>query len=246
MTLTEALVRASPMINETAEIPLRWRILCHALGRRAFAGAISLILLAVTAPSPSASEACAHMDDDDLRLACYDREYRDAPEAGTAEDATANDDEAPIRIAWTSDTEVSKIDDSTNVFLRTRSTEPVRSRFGLGQGQHATLLLRCMENTTSLYIAMNDSFLADSLGYGDITFRIDDQPAFERSFTVSTDNHALGLWRGGNAIPFIRKLFGGETLLAKVTPFNESPVTLTFPISGLETAVEPLREACHW
>jgi len=62
----------------------------------------------------------------------------------------------------------------------------------------------------------------------------------------STDNKALGLWSGGESIPVIKKMFGKKQLIARMTPFSESPITVEMDITGLDAAIEPLRTACGW
>ena len=101
-----------------------------------------------------------------------------------------------------------------------------------------------MENTTSVYITTSGCHLASSEynDYGHVTYRIDHEPAETRGFSESTDNRALGLWSGGEAIPFIKSMFGRNNLITRFTPFSESPVTARFSIAGLEDAVAPLRE----
>ena len=88
--------------------------------------------------------------------------------------------------------------------------------------------------------------MSDIQGYGDVTFRIDKEAAFERSLNASTNNHSLGLWSGGSAIPMIKRLIGKSTLAIRATPYNESPGLFEFPIAGLDEALKPLRKACGW
>jgi len=131
------------------------------------------------------------------------------------------------------------------VFLRLTSENPIAGRFG--NAGNGLLLLRCMENTTAVVFRFNDQFMASIQSYGVIEYRIDKSPIVWRLYTQeSTDNMALGLWRGRAAIPFIKSLLGHETLLVRATPFNESPVTLTYDISGIDNAIAPLRKTCRW
>ena len=88
--------------------------------------------------------------------------------------------------------------------------------------------------------------MADIQGYGTITYRIDDQPARKKEFGESTNNEVLGLWNGGTAIPFIKSLFGAETLRVRAMPFNESALETTFSVAGLTEEIGPLRKACGW
>lgn len=182
--------------------------------------------------SAVASTECVSVHDDKSRLACYDMKYRPATVATTAN-------------AWNVRESTSKMDDSKSVVLHVESTETVSGRFG-GVGVTADLYLRCSENATSAYFVLGDNFLADTEGYGRVTYRLDSQKPKTASMDASTDNKALGLWSGGVAIPFIKGIYGRDAMTVRITPYNESPVTVTFPVSGLEEAITPLRKACRW
>jgi len=145
---------------------------------------------------------------------------------------------------WDIYIEQSKIDDSTNVFVSTTSLEPVSARFN--RNTQPRLTLRCLENKTAAVLIFDGMFMSDIQGYGEVTFRVDKKKAFVKKMQASTDNQALGLFSGGAAIPFIKTLFDGNTLLVKVTPYNESPVMFSFNIEGIEEALIPLRQACKW
>ncbi|MGO3058834.1 MAG: type VI secretion system-associated protein TagO [Halomonas sp.] len=162
------------------------------------------------------------------------------------EDATPAPPPKP-RSPWRVRKDVSPMDDSTNVFLNTNSSQRIPGRYGRSSG-YATLTVRCLENTTAMYLVMNDHHLASSPyhNWGHVQMRIDDRQAFSKSMDASTDNKALGLWRGGQSIPVIRQMFGADQLTLRATPYSESSITMTFDISQLEEEIEPLREACHW
>ncbi len=146
---------------------------------------------------------------------------------------------------WELDVSTSSFDDSQTVVLALSSEDSVPARFGSSMVT-PRLILRCLENTTSMYFVIRGTFLADIQGYGQIDYRIDERPASQWSMQASTDNEALGLWRGSRAIPQIRSMFGGQHLTIRLTPFNESPLELNFSIAGLEAAITPLRESCSW
>ncbi len=145
---------------------------------------------------------------------------------------------------WTLSEDKSAFDDSRTVVLSIESNENVRGQFG-APGP-AMMYLRCMENTTSVYLWINDLFLSDIQGYGVVDYRIDDRKAAKLRAESSTDNKALGAWSGGEAIPFIKEMLGGGRIAFRATPYNESPVEFTFDLVGLDAAVAPLREACAW
>lgn len=143
--------------------------------------------------------------------------------------------------SWHVQEEISPLDDSKNVGLWTESLEPIPDTFG--RLVTPTLVLRCQENKTSVYIDWSTYLGIDEI---QIIYRIDKLPAETRRWRISTNFEAIGLWSGGSAIPFIRGLFDHKTLLARVTPYGESPVTVIFNIAGLKAAAAPLMEACHW
>ena len=82
--------------------------------------------------------------------------------------------------------------------------------------------------------------------YGDIEYRVDQEKSHTVNGNASTDNRALGLWSGGKAIPLIKQLLGKSKLTVRMMPYGESAFTASFNISGLDTVIEPLRQACKW
>jgi type VI secretion system protein VasI len=186
--------------------------------------------LMISSPAFSADE-CVALTDDKKRLACYDMKYKPI--------------EKTERVGkWIVSNEVSKVDDSQAVYLQVLSNESIEKRSG--GSDTATLTLRCQERETSLLINLAGEFLADISGYGDVTYRIDNQKAETRAFTASTNNESLGLWSGKKAIPMIKSLLDHDVMLVRATPYNQSPETVTFPITGLKGVIEPLRKACGW
>ncbi len=146
--------------------------------------------------------------------------------------------------AWVISEEKSAFDDSRTVVVSLRSDQEIRGQFG-GSGP-AFLYLRCLENTTSAFITMNDLFLADIQGFGKVDYRIDTRKAQSKQMSASTDNKALGLWDGGASIPFIKSLLDGEKAAFRATPFNDSPTEFSFSLAGIDAASAPVREACKW
>ncbi|NEI36335.1 type VI secretion system-associated protein TagO [Rhizobium leguminosarum] len=88
--------------------------------------------------------------------------------------------------------------------------------------------------------------MADIQGYDVIRYRLDAEKQQKRSFTVSTDNQALGPWSGGSALPFLKQLLGRKKLTAQITAYNESPTTVEHDLTGINAAIAPLRKQCGW
>ncbi len=199
---------------------------------------------AIYAAEPSALLKCSAIYDGVKRLACFD-ELVKADQRIADQNSTKKLDADEIKSKnWTRSISQSKIDDSETVTLETDSKNSVPGRFK--REATPTLMIRCLEGKTSFYISFDGLFVSDTSNYGQLTIRVDKEKPFVQKTTVSSSNKALGLWNGSTSIPFIKKLFDKETLLVQVTPFNESPITLSFDISGLQNEIEPLRKACKW
>ncbi|HLS19394.1 MAG TPA: type VI secretion system-associated protein TagO [Paracoccaceae bacterium] len=197
--------------------------------------AIAAAAIVMALGSPAFSEgidACARVESELDRLACYDRISGRTPDVEQKTDGN-----------WQAHIETSKLTDQTNVYLTVASNELIRCRW---DSEPVTLTVRCMENTTSLILSTSCHVTSRVGGYGKVEYRTDSDKARTAWMDASTNNRSLGLWRGGASIPVIKQLFGKDQLIARFTPYSESSKTATFNIGGLESAIEPLREACNW
>ncbi|WP_158275158.1 type VI secretion system-associated protein TagO [Thioclava sp. NG1] len=208
-------------------------------------------------PLPAQISKCAGIVVDDERLKCFDEiatsQTAAAPEADEAPTSEANGDPSSVfytpvkpepRDNWSVYQKKNPLDDSKVVQLTTLSSEPMHDRFRARD--RASLVFRCESNTTNAYIVFGGLFMSSNSGHGRVNYRVDDRKPARTNMGESNDNTALGLWSGGRAIPFIKGLMGASKLYVEATPFSESRVSMTFDISGLDEAIKPLREACHW
>ncbi|WP_405048312.1 type VI secretion system-associated protein TagO [[Roseibacterium] beibuensis] len=186
--------------------------------------------------SSVAAHECSDISADVERLECFDLAFPASEVSETGPERGSQ---------WTVQSETSAMTDETSVFLSVRSENPVTCSWN--RGGYPVLFVRCLENTTSI-IFSTDCHMTSSRynNYGDVTYRLDNEEPRTRGFTESTNNRSLGLWSGGEAIPFIRAMLDNERLLARMTPFSDSPIEMEFNISGLDQAIVPLREACGW
>ena len=204
--------------------------------------AAPLLTLLTALPAAADMTRCLDLADDDARLACYDEEAGYAPAAGTPSD-TDQADAGTDTGDWTIDVEKSVMDDSTNVFLFLDADQQTNCPY---KDAPHTIAIACRENETNLWFRFGGCFMSDIQGKGRVTYRLDSDQARTKSFRESNNNMALGLWSGGQAIAFIKEMFGHERMIVRAQPFSESQVTGHYDIAGIETAIKPLREACNW
>lgn len=145
---------------------------------------------------------------------------------------------------WEVTFEVSRMTDDQNVTLWLESNEALRGP--RGRPAAARLLLRCTEKTTSIALAFEGLTVASAAGHGLVEYRVDKGKMQRIEMSHNTSFEALGLWRSADALPFVRSLFAHDELLVRVTPVAGNPVIVSFPITRVEAAAVPLREACGW
>lgn len=175
---------------------------------------------------------CAEITSDDARLLCYDVLFR-----------TTLNSQIP-EMEWVVDIQTSQMTDEETVSLIVVSNESVDCSFG--RQSRTSLILRCLENTTSAIFHTQCHMASGHGGYGNVTYRVGDNAPETREFEASTNNRALGLWRGAQSIPFIQDLLGQDRLLVRMTPYGSNPIEVSFNITGIDEEIVPLREACNW
>lgn len=144
---------------------------------------------------------------------------------------------------WRARTQRSAMTDFQNQYL---SVDAIGTHVGAyGQTVRPTLTLRCVEDTTAVVLDAGEYLGIDTLR---VEYRIDEQPAQTGHWGISTDFTAAGLWRGRQAIPFIRRLVAADVgiLTVRYIPYGESARTVSFRIDGLDRRIGPLQAMCSW
>lgn len=136
----------------------------------------------------------------------------------------------------------SPVDDSPTVFVERQSDDRHVGRWSHKSG-HLSLMLQCREGQTAVGIRFAGNFMATGNGHGAVTTRVDERPAEERGWDVSTD-HEWMMLMDGDAITFIRSLQGAKSLFVRATPYSESMVSGRFTLAGLDKHVGELAKAC--
>ena len=137
---------------------------------------------------------------------------------------------------WVTNVSKSKIDDSETVVLDLTSPDAITVHL---DATFPRLILRCAQGEASVFINW-DAYLG--LNETSVLTRLDKEPAQTSTWSLSTDNKST--FAPGNGADFIKDLLSHKVLVAQVTPYDESPVTVSFPLEGLDNAVKPLQEDC--
>ena len=169
------------------------------------------------------------------RLACYDEETR----FEIVEDLEDKRDDTAEQ-KWVVKTETSALDGRDDVWLSVQSenTQPDQ----IGRPAHARLYLRCMNDTTNVFLTFNSFTTEDQ----DVRFRLDDAPVRSVQMEVMNGGDGIGIWPGGLAIAFIRRLFEKERFVVAYRSYSNHNLEFSFDISGLKDRISPLAESCGW
>ncbi|HHT5345129.1 TPA: type VI secretion system-associated protein TagO [Raoultella planticola] len=180
--------------------------------------------------------ACRSEINGTKRLACYDKLF---PQDVTEEVVSAAVEPVSNPGKWLTHITTSPVDDSKNVVLMLPSNDSIRTPYG--ETVTPTIFVACREKKTEVFINW-DVYLG--LEETSMLYRLDKQKAVERSWSISTDTKAV--FYSGRDIDFVKALTKADKMFARITPYNESPVSVTFDLAGLNSALKPLQQACGW
>lgn len=204
-------------------------------------------LLSLSAPVAAQDDlaakaaTCAAIADSLARLTCFDKAFP-ASEMANMVAGTADGDQeqapATATTAWEVEATKSALDDSPTV---TALLMPASSS-GTGFGDSTmALMLRCMENTTSVVLSTTMFMTSENV---QVTVRLDDQPAETTSWGRSTNYKAVGLWSGAKAIPFVRNLASASRLVVRIQ--ERDRLDAEFELADVQSVAAQVASACNW
>ena len=100
------------------------------------------------------------------------------------------------------------------------------------------LIIRYKESKLEAYVAFNFFITTEST---EVTTRVGNNAAETRQWSTSSDYEAV--FYPGYVESFIKELSQANTLVVRLTPYGESPVTASFTTTGLSEAAKPLLHA---
>lgn len=196
-----------------------------------------MALPVAVAQDPSA-ERCAAIGPATERLACYDSIFRSG-------ELTGETGEAPDQGLWSSGIEVSQIE-GTEIPFAMLESEQLIPAMPSGRGP-ARITVLCLEGETVLQFSFAGSPMGTpTSNSGTITLQYDRQPPRSQSLDLSPDRLSVGFFETSSSRPVIEQLLQTQRLFVRATPQAQRSVTVSFEMDGLDTALEPVREACGW
>ena len=127
------------------------------------------------------------------------------------------------------------MDDKKSFYLSLDADTPVASGYKSGT---PSLLIRYKEKEFSCFINYGFFLGTEST---EVTHRLDQGQPVTRDWSISTDHEAI--FAPGDEKAFVGTLMRASTMVVRLTPFSESPVTTTFDLRGLKDAMNPIIEA---
>ncbi|WP_424985859.1 type VI secretion system-associated protein TagO [Microbulbifer sp. S227A] len=188
------------------------------------------------AKAQEVSNNCHAVKVDIERLACYDEqtEYQ-APEKKEVSEVAA-----PTGQQWRKSEERSSLDGRTDAWLSVESKNSQPNQ--IGTPERARLWVRCMNNSTNFFITFND-YTPDNQN---VRYKLDDNSIKKVWMVHMQGGEGIGIWSGGSAIPFIKKMFDAEDLVVAYKSYSNLNLEFTFDISGLRARIDPLAKSCQW
>jgi hypothetical protein len=179
---------------------------------------------------------------DRLREAIKPLEGFAIPEPVSSTNEPAVSEMTSTEPSWRVNEDTSAMDDSSTVTLHLDAMDSIRA--WPGENHTPTLIVRCKENQTDVYIVNGAS---PAIEYGidgaTVRLRLDSAPAFSGEWGKSTDGDTLF---APNAVALAKKMANAQTLLYEFTPFNSSPQQARFKLTGLSEHLPKVAAACNW
>lgn len=166
---------------------------------------------------------CAAVQSDLARLACFDQIAASVAAKSATEPSPGAADSN-----WRVEISADPLTDSKTVLLAV-----------VADGKNAMLILRCKNAKAEVFINWNDYLGSEAV----VTSRVGTAAASQQQWGLSTDKKATFYPR--NAAQLIEELTRVDKFVAQVTPYNESPVTALFDVTGLANAAVPFFDTCN-
>lgn len=175
--------------------------------------------------------ACAADSNTVTRLSCYDA----LAEKNALAPRIEKKPETAGTGKWHISSNIDPLNDKTVYFANLAAVSGTSRH-----GDSPIMTVRCGNKQTEWYINWYDYLGSEAK----TTFRVDKEQAKTLTWTLSTDKVAA--FYPGSPVSVLKKIAEGTSFVANVTPYNESPVTAVFDITGAGAALADIRKNCGW
>jgi type VI secretion system protein VasI len=203
---------------------------------------------------------CSVIKSDLRRLTCYDQAFGQHPGTDAAPsprvEATPASPPSPTangdltvpdgQTGWTNKESASGLDNSKTEVAILPAASTRLSRFAESKlQQHAALIIRCKEGKTDLYIGYTD--LVDGMEHTiAVQYRVGNEPVKKSRWGISQDFESYGTWQTAETIPLIKSLLKADEFYVRGDAGSMGTSEASFKLAGIEQAVAPVRQSCHW
>jgi type VI secretion system protein VasI len=136
---------------------------------------------------------------------------------------------------WIIKTEISPIDDKQCIYLSLDSEETVSAGYKKGR---PCLYIRYKEGQLECYIHYGFFIGSDSTS---VTMRMDKKEPRTHNWNISSNHESIFYPSGVKW--FVDNLMESKSLVIRLTPYGESPVTASFDLTGIAESIKPIIEA---
>jgi hypothetical protein len=125
-----------------------------------------------------------------------------------------------------------------------RLNSPDKFRDWVGEDETPTLVVRCHQRRTEVYVVTALTSSDESIGdLHTVRLRYDDQQAPDERWSESTDDEALFAPDG---IAMAKRIVAADTMRFEFTPFLGDRQAATFHLAGVSGVVGHVAQACGW
>ncbi len=115
-----------------------------------------------------------------------------------------------------------------------------------GVGGEAQFTIRCRDDKTSAWFRFAGYEMGNRGAQREIVYQVDEDNEEIVELERARNHEILTIERGYRAVPFVRRLIGGQSMRISAIAANGKELHAVLPLEGLGRAIQDLREACHW
>lgn len=173
-----------------------------------------------------AMRACQQIEDDTMRLECFD---------AILGDTTAKQPEERPTSAWQTEEHIDPIDDTktgfAGVFDNTKDMDD------------NVLLVRCRMGEFNVLLTFDGEYFTDDIR--SVVFRVDQDVPDEIAMSLAINKETYGLWNHKQASTFVDRLSGKSQLAVRLKESSGETHSAVFDLTGMDAALDEVAGDCR-